>query len=84
MLYLNRIPVVRNLLSIVVLALLLASCAKDAPIRPRHALDAPVAGDFAKDGEDPDQPDAEGGTGTISDDGDDLNDGEGRRKKKKP
>jgi hypothetical protein len=78
------ISVVRNLFPICVLVLFLASCAKDEPLQPRHPLDAPIAGDLDKDGEDTDQPDAEGGTGTISDDGDDLNDGEGRRKKKKP
>jgi len=71
----------RKLFSILILALLLASCAKEEPLQP---LGASVTGDFAKDGEDPDQPDAEGDTGTISDDGDDINDGEGRKKKKKP
>ena len=78
-----EVPSVRHLLTIVLLSMLLASCGKDEQLQPRCHIDA-AAGAFDKDGEDPDQPDAGGDTDTISDDGDDLNDGEGRKKKKKP
>ncbi|HOZ39179.1 MAG: hypothetical protein IPO05_07580 [Flavobacteriales bacterium] len=72
---------------ILLIVLLLASCAKDDTLAPcQHGDDATQSqtkgtGSYNKDGAvDPEGP----GSGSISDDGDDINDGEGRRKKKKP
>lgn len=77
----------RNHLFLLILVLALASCSKDDRVQPcdgSHVVDPAVSKGstaFTKSGaegeEDP-------GTGTISDDGDDVSDGEGRRKKKKP
>jgi hypothetical protein len=78
----------RNAPYLLLLVLVLASCAKDEVVTP-GTVQAPAAvvvsnkgnTTFDKDGStDPTVPDS----GTISDDGDDINDGEGRRKKKKP
>lgn len=79
----RKVLPVRKLLFILSLALVLASCSKEELVPPGdRTTDVTLGGAFSKEatGDETTDPDS----GTISDDGDDLNDGEGRRKKKKP
>lgn len=75
----------RNLFSIALLASILVSCSKEEVVAPCTPTESStmVRGAWEKgaDGDDANDPASNGGS--ISDDGDDLNDGEGRRKKKK-
>ncbi len=77
----------RLAIHILLLAVLLASCTKDEVVVPckhdENGAQSVTKGSnsFNKDGVA--EPDGSG-SGSISDDGDDINDGEGRRKKKKP
>lgn len=76
----------RYLITIAILALFLVACTKEevvVPGRQTHST-VPSADDMTKGSDDggATEPGTEGQG--ISDDGDDLNDGEGRRKKKKP
>ncbi|MEZ4757899.1 MAG: hypothetical protein R2817_13810 [Flavobacteriales bacterium] len=74
----------RSLLQIVLISLLLASCSKEEVVSPMAGAGTGVEGAFHKGANEDGVTDPADGSGSISDDGDDLNDGEGRRKKKKP
>ncbi len=76
----------RKLFSIALLALILVSCSKEetvAPCTPTTESSTMLRGAWDKGASGDDANDPAGDSGSISDDGDDLNDGEGRRKKKK-
>ncbi len=74
----------RVALYIALLSLLLSSCSKEELAVPGAGVAVGVNGVLDKGINGGDVSGPADGSGSISDDGDDLNDGEGRKKKKKP